>query len=263
MSDGDVPSLLPEDEQQLLSLFNSVVLHRDESPATQNHQELVDSFPYGAIVGSLLYLAVVTRIDIMFAVGVLTHHLKCPTFAACKAACRVLNYLSHHPAIPIRYSGRSLDLHAFTDSDWASDKDTRRSTSGVIVMMARGPVNWLSKLQPIVAVSSMEAEYIACFFAIQDVVWIRQLLKDLGLERTQSTHVHIDNRSARQLAENPVHHQRSKHIDIKYHWIRDMVAAGTVQLIDVPTEDQRSDFLTKFLRGDVFWRHVRAVMDIS
>ena len=99
-----------------------------------------------AIVGSLLYLAVVTRLDIMSAVGVLTHHLKCPTYAACKAACRVLNYLSHHPAIPIRYSGRSLNLHAFTDSDWASDKDTRRSTSGGIVMMAGGPVNWLSKL---------------------------------------------------------------------------------------------------------------------
>jgi hypothetical protein len=96
------------------------------------------------------------------------------------------------------------------------------------------------------------------------VVWIRQLLKDLGLERTDPILVHIDNRSARQLAENPVHHHRSKHIDIKYHWIRDMVAAGTVQLIDVPTEDQRSDFLTKSLRGNVFcWRHVRAVMDVS
>ena len=141
-----------------------------------------------------------------------------------------------------------------------SDKDTRRSTSGGIVMMAGGPVNWISKLQPIVAVSSMEAEYIACFFVLQDVVWIQQLLKDLGLGRTQPTLVHIDSRSARQLAENPVHHQRSKHIDIKFHWIRDMVADGTVQLVHVPSEDQRSDFLTKSLRGDVFCRHVRAVV---
>jgi hypothetical protein len=84
------------------------------------------------------------------------------------------------------------------------------------------------------------------------VVWIRQLLKDLGLERTLPTTVQIDNRSAHQLAENPVHHQRSKHIDIKYHWIRDMVSSRTVQLIDVPTEDPRADFLTKALRGDVF-----------
>jgi hypothetical protein len=89
--------------------------------------------------------------------------------------------------------------------------------------MAGGPINWLSKLQPVVTVSSMEAEYIACLFAIQDIVWIRQLLKDLGLERTLPTSVHIDNKSARQLEENPVHHQRSKRIDIKYHWIRDIV----------------------------------------
>ena len=89
----------------------------------------------------------------------------------------------------------------------------------MVVIIAGGPVNW----SPIVTVSSMEAEYIACFSGIQDLVWIRQLLKDLGLERTRSTPVYIDNQSAHQLVENPVHHQRSKHIDIKYHWIRDMV----------------------------------------
>jgi hypothetical protein len=244
---ADVPSL-------------SEYMPRDDPPSSPKQRQFVDSFPYPALVGALLYLAVVTRPDIMFAVGVLTHHLKCPTYASCKAACRVLNYLSHHPAIGICYSGSQLNLHAYTDSDWGSDKDTRRSTSGVIVVMAGGLVNWISKLQPIVAVSSMEAEYIACFFCIQDVVWIRQLLKDLGLERTLPTTVQIDNRSAHQLAENPVHHQRSKHIDIKYHWIRDMVSSQTVRLIDVPTEDQRADFLTKALRGDVFWRHVRAVL---
>ena len=102
--------------------------------------------------------------------------------------------------------------------------------------MAGEPVNWLSKLQPIVAVSSMEAEYIACFLAIQEIVWICQLLKDLDLEH-RPTRVFIDNSSARQLAMSPVHHQRSKHIDIKYHWIRDMVAAKVVILIHVPTED--------------------------
>ena len=142
-----------------------------------------------------------------------------------KAASRVLNYLSQHPAVCIRYSGNSLDLHVYSDSDWGSNKDTRRSTSGVLIMMAGGPVTWMTKLQPIVTASSMEAEYLACFFAIQDVVWIRQLLKDIDLERTCPTKVFIDNQSARQLAMNQVHHQRSKHIDIKYHWIRDKVAA--------------------------------------
>lgn len=238
-------------------------ISREDSPVTQKQRDFVAEFPYSAIVGSLLYLAVVTRPDIMFAVGVLTRHLKSPTYASCKAACRVLNYLSHHPANAIKYCGCKLRLHVYTDSDWGSDRDTRRSTSGFIVMMASGPVNWISKLQPIVTVSSMEAEYIACFFAVQDIVWIRQLLKDLGLERAGPTTVHIDNSSARQLAMNPVHHQRSKHIDIKFHWIRDMVSSNTVQIVHVSTDDQRADFLTKTLRGDVFWRHVSALMVVS
>jgi len=238
----------------------SEYIPRDVPPSSPKQREFIESFPYSELVGALLYLAVVTRPDIMFAVGVLTHHLKSPTYASCKAACRVLNYLSHHPAIAICYSGRTLNLHAFTDSDWGSDKDTRRSTSGGIVLMAGGPVCWLSKLQPIVTVSSMEAEYVACFFCLQEVAWIRQLLKDIGMERDFPTHVHIDNRSARQLAENPVHHQRSKHIDIKFHWIRDMVASQTVQLMDVPTADQRADFLTKTLGREDFWRHVCSVL---
>ena len=109
----------------------------------------------------------------------------------------------------------------------------------------------------------MKAEYIACFFAVQDIVWMRQLLKDLGLERGRPTSVYIDNSSARQLAMNPVHHQRSKHIDIKYHWIRDMVSSETIKMIHVPTTDQRADFLTKTLRGDVFWSHVSALMVVG
>jgi hypothetical protein len=100
--------------------------------------------------------------------------------------------ICHIILLSICYSGTALNLHVYTDSDWASDRDTRRSTSGGIVIMAKGPINWLLKLQPIVAVSSMEAKYIACFFAIQDIVWIRQLLKDLGLERTLPTRVHIE-----------------------------------------------------------------------
>ena len=181
-------------------------------------------------------------------------------YASCKAASRVLNNLSQHPAVCIRYSGSSLDLHVYSDSDWGSDNDTRRSTSGVLIMMAGGPVNWMSKLQPIVTVSSMEAEYLACFFAIQDVVWIRQLLKDIDLERSRPTKVYIDNQSARQLAMNPVHQQRSKHIDIKYHWICDKVAAQEIELVHVPTTEQRADFLTKTLSADVFWRHAVAIM---
>ena len=236
---------------------------RTAHACTPKQQAFVEAFPYSALVGSLLYLAVVTRIDIMYAVGVLTRHLKAPTYASCKAACRVLNYLSSNRSKCLRYRGSKIHLHAFTDSDWASDKDTRRSTSGNIVLMAGAPVNWLSKLQAIVTVSSMEAEYIACFLVVQDVIWIRQLLSDLGIARSRPTPVYIDNMSARQLAINPVHHQRSKHIDVKFHWLLNAVSDESVILIHVDTTEQRADFLTKTLSGLVFHRHVDRVMESS
>ena len=238
----------------------SEFMPREEAPATEKQQVFVDAFPFSAIVGCLLYLAVVTRFDICYPVGVLTRHLKCPTYAACKGACRVLNYLAYTPLRGICYTGSRLNLHAFCDSDWASDKDTRRSTSGVLVLMAGSPVSWLSKLQPIVAVSSMEAEYIACFYVVQEIVWIRQLLKDVGLARSKPTAVSIDNSSARLLALNPVHHQRSKHIDIKYHWLRDKVADGSVDLLLVSTVDQRADLLTKHVNASVFNTHTSELM---
>jgi hypothetical protein len=96
----------------------SEYMPRDDPPASFKQRQFVDSFPYPALVGALLYLAVVTRPDIMLAVGALTHHLKCPAYASCKAACLVLNCLSYHPEIGICYSGSQLNLHAYTDYDW-------------------------------------------------------------------------------------------------------------------------------------------------
>ena len=130
--------------------------------------------------------------------------------------------------------------------------------------MCGAPISWMSKLQSIVATSSMEAEYVSAYPCVQEVTWVRAVLHHLELTRAKPTILLIDNKSAIDHAHNPVHHKRSKHnIDIKYHWIRDMVADQTVQLVDVPTEDQRADFLTKTLRGEVFWRHVQALLHTS
>ena len=147
----------------------------------------------------------------------------------------------------------------YTNSDWRSDKDTRRSITGVLIL-TQCPVNWISKHQPIVTVSSPEAEYPACFYAIQDIVWIRQLHEDNDLKRTRQTKVFINNRLACQLAMYRMHRQRSKHIQIKYQWVRDMVASKAIKLIHVSTTKQHADFLTKTLPGGVFWRHAVAIM---
>jgi len=145
-------------------------IFRGEAPSTEKQLQFVEEFPYAEAVGAVLYLSVITRFDIAYSVGVLTWHMKRPTFEACLAMCRLLLYLKKTKNRGLRYHGTSLNLRAFTDSDWAGDLDTRRSTSGYVVMMANGPISWLSKLQAIVAASSMEAEYIACFFAIQEVL---------------------------------------------------------------------------------------------
>jgi hypothetical protein len=240
--------------------FLNEYIPRGELPSTPKQKEYVNTFPYGEIVGCLLYLSVVTRIDIAYAVGVLTRHVKQPTFAACKAAARTLSYLSRTRALGLQYSGTSLNFHAFTDSDWGSDQDTRRSTSGYVAFMAGAPVCWMSKLQPIVAVSSMEAEYISCFYCVQEVSWIRMLLADLKLTRSLPTRVYIDNRAARLLLNNPVHHARSKHIDIKFHWQRDKVQDKTFKPLYVSTHDQRADILTKHTSAATFHKHCDVMM---
>ena len=128
-----------------------------------------------------------TRQDISFAVGVLTRHMKAPTYEACLAASRLLVYLKKSKNKGLHYSGSSLNLHMYSDSDWASDLDTRRSTSGYVTMMAGAPISWMSKLQSIVATSSMEAEYVSAYPCVQEVVWIRAVLHHMELTRTKPT----------------------------------------------------------------------------
>lgn len=216
----------------------------------------VARFPYATIVGKIVYLTAITRPDIAFAVSMLSRFMAQPTYRACMAVTRLLNYLSRTPHYGLVYHGESLDMHAYSDSDWATCPVTRRSVSGTLVFMCGAPVSWMSRRQQIVATSSMEAEYIAAYYAAQDVVWFRALLQDLDLQDPdRPTPLRIDNQSARSLAHNPVHHARSKHIDVKFHWLREQVLAGVITLEYVGTDEQKADVLTKPKTGDAFHRN--------
>ena len=133
----------------------------------------VSRFPYQNLVGALLYLAINTRPDISYAVGVLARFNTYPNFRACKALIRVLLYLRGTPDVGIQFTGKSLNLFGYSDADWAGDLDSRRSTTGYVVYAAGGPIAWQSRLQTTVAVSTMEAEYMAAFGAIQELIWIK------------------------------------------------------------------------------------------
>jgi len=223
---------------------------------TTNQRAYVKSFPYQNIVGALLYLALNTRPDISYAVGVLARFNTNPIFRACKALIRVLLYLKATPTVGIKFSGTDLNLFAFSDADWAGDLDSRRSTTGYVVYAAGGPIAWQSKLQTTVAVSTMEAEYMAAFGAIQELIWLKGVLREIGIHLVDPITLHMDAKSAIALAKNPMHHKRSKHIDIKYHWLREHTYEdGTIHLEHCITEDMVADLMTKALAFDLHSKH--------
>ena len=134
----------------------------------------------------------------------------------------------------------------YSDADWAGDLEDRHSTTGNLFLMTGGPISWLSKKQAVVALSMSEAEYVALSSATQEVVWLRKLLiSDLQVTSPEQTILMEDNQGAISIAKNPVAHSRTKHISIRYHYIREAVQEGIVNLCYCPTEQMIADLLTK------------------
>ena len=234
------------------------------SPSTARHSPLPvnpqtdDSRPtsqrqYQELVGSLLWLAGCTRPDIAYAASFLGRYSADPTEAHWQMGLRVISYLSHSRNIGLTLGGKPRSLECYVDSDWGGCKDTRRSTSGLVVYLHGSAVNWSSRRQQTVSASSMEAEYIAAAEATHEVSWFRSLLREIGLQDLVSTAtvLHVDNQSAIKLSGNPITHSRAKHIDIKHHIVREQVAAGNIALQYIETAKQRADLLTKPLSGPV------------
>jgi hypothetical protein len=140
-----------------------------------------------------------------------------------------------------------VKILGYSDSDMAGDVDDRKSTSGVAYFFGESPVSWLSQKQKVVAQSSCEAEYIAAATAACQGVWLRRLLGDLMNKEEERVVLNIDNKSAISLCKNPVHHDKSKHIDTKYHYIREYVEESKIEVNYVCTDDQLADILTKSL----------------
>lgn len=206
---------------------------------------------YMSIVGSLLYASMVSRPDITYAVQVLGRHLQASGPEHMIAAKRILRYLQGTKDMGLIYEGKSDSkggvLIGFSDSDWGGDIDTRRSTTGYLFTFDGNAITWGSRLQPTVALSSAESEYMAMSSAVQEAIHLRQLLKDLGFEQRESTVIFEDNQGCIALSGNPVFHKRTKHIDIRFHFIRERVASGEVEIQYISTEHQLADVLTKTL----------------
>ncbi|KAJ0389261.1 hypothetical protein P43SY_010839 [Pythium insidiosum] len=201
-----------------------------------------------------------TRPDIAYAVSFLSRFAEQPREVHWNAAIRIVRYLKGTVDLGITYkgNGESVTLAAWSDSDWASDANTRRSTTGLMLTMNGGPVVFKSKLQRTVALSTAEAEYVSISMCTQEVLWARTLLEELGHAQTQPTKINTDNKSAIAIAKNVGYSARAKHVDIRYHFVRVHIAAGAVDLQYVPSASQLADFLTKPIEGKTFQRLVSA-----
>ncbi|UYV84554.1 hypothetical protein LAZ67_X002600, partial [Cordylochernes scorpioides] len=189
----------------------SVILTKQDCP-TSEQKEKMPKFPFREAVGSLMFASCVSRPDITYAVSQVSKFLEYPGPAHCTTVKNIFRYLKGTPHMGILFTGQD-QLVGYSDSDFARDVDSRKSTTGYAFMMNGGTVSWASQRQPIIALSTTESKYIAACSAAKELIWIRRLLQGIGCDITKETELYIDNQAAKKLVENPVFHKRTKHID--------------------------------------------------
>lgn len=207
---------------------------------------------YRSLVGKLNFLTH-TRPDLAFAVQALSQFMHAPRLPHFNALVHTLSYVHSTTGQGIIIKGSNqLTLQAFSDSDWASCPDSRRSVTGYLLMLGSSPISWKSKKQSTISRSSSEAEYRAMAAASAEVVWVVRLLKELGIHDLCPVTLHCDNQSALHIARNPVFHDRTKHIELDCHFTREKVLEGLITLTYLPSKLQLADMLTKALSSPQF-----------
>jgi len=214
----------------------------------------ISNIPYREAVGSLMFLAVISRPDIAFAVNVLSRFLNKYNRNQWNVVKHVFKYLIGTAELGIMYKSgeNNFVLEGYSDADFAGDINTRRSTTGYVFMLAYGPITWSSQRQKSVTLSTTEAEYVAAAAAAKEAVWLRKLMNDIGCRCKKATVIYIDNQSAIQLVKNPVYHKRTKHIDIRYHFLREKVEENELKVCYIPSNLQRADIYTKAVPREPF-----------
>lgn len=209
---------------------------------------------YPAMVGSIMYAATITRPDIAFAAGLLARSTSKWSKTHVHAARHLLRYLRGTFDLCLTFDSTSSQQLAlgYADADWGGCLDTRRSTTGYVFRTFGGPVAWRSRRQNTTALSTAEAEYMASADAARQAIWLQRLLADLGHPAKQAFPIMNDNNACIQLSKNPVHHDRSKHIDMRHHFLREKCLDNTIELAHVPSADNLADILTKPLATDKF-----------
>ena len=219
-----------------------------DSPQTIEDAAVMRSKPYAEAVGTLMYIAIATRPDIAYAVGVLSRFSSNPGVAHWKAVQHLFRYMQATKDLKLTYAPDPSQTDLFTtycDADFAGNIDNKRSTSGYVVKIGTGAVSWSSRLQSFNTLSTTESEYVAAVAAGQEILWLRNLFMELGFPVDSGLPLCIDNQSALSVAKNPEHHGRMKHLDLRFYWLRGTVHSGLITLRYVPTAEMPADVMTK------------------
>ena len=234
--------------------------YAEYSPTTDDDIR-IDTTKYQSVIGKLMYAMILTRPDIAFALGKLSQHMSGPCERHGRALKKLMRYLISTVTQKLRYGPGGAYKHfvVYSDADWAGDKTDRKSVSGHVVMFYGGPIAWGSKKQKSVATSSCESEYMAIAMCGKQGQWIAQVFRDLSMgkyigENPNTVHMLGDNQGSLALVKNPHLHERSKHIDICYHYIRDLSERSKLDITYIPTEKMAADGMTKPLQKPGFLR---------
>lgn len=222
-------------------------LTKEMSPSNAFERSEMKNIPYQEAVGSLLFLVQISRLDICYAVSVLSRYNNDPGKAHWAAVKRVLRYLKGTIDKKLVFTNQLDELKGYCDADWASDVDERKSTSGYVFTMQGAAISWSSKKQGTIALSTTEAEYMSMVFCLQEAIWLTKMKRGLNLSLNKSIDVICDNKSAISFAKNGTFSPRTKHIDIKDKFIREKLKQRIIQLKYTSTNEMIADVLTKGL----------------
>ncbi|KAK0573601.1 hypothetical protein LWI29_010645 [Acer saccharum] len=219
-------------------------LSKEQCPETDEEKDFMARVPYASAIGSLMYAMVCTRPDISHAVGVMSRYMSNPGKQHWEAVKWILRYLRGTTEKCLTFRKDELKLEGYVDSDFAGEVDHRRSTTGYVFTLGSTAISWVSQLQKIVTISTTEAEYVAVTEASKKLIWLQGLLAELGFEQEMNV-LHSDSQSAIHLAKNSAFHSRTKHIDLRYHFIRSLIEDGVLKLVKIVGSKNPADMLTK------------------